>query len=1067
MNYIYALEIKLNRVVTERPELGLYTVSGGSFFRWCEFPLAGVADTWLPGVISEIGNITKRGSFNTGGGMVSAEGFNVRIFNNNQFSLKLEELDISLSGLTCKVIEFVGNDEDSDSVEIYNQYDGCIEDVTAWNELELVFNVKTARGKRRNNISTVLSENKIEPITFGIFNPTFGEDAELLTGSLAKMVRSQGGERILYNYEIEQVAESGLTHVASVFPITAHTAGTLIYRCRLDKIGGNFTPMADLTDVYVKVIDGTGSNQIRKVNSWIPVLPGAFYELEFTLLDYLKTDLSFVESGDGISWVQFVVVDRKYIAESSNKVKGFINSERERLSNNPELFAYSEGAFYELPGLSYNKIVNNNSSHIDPKLSSVSDIDNVISFITKKPLISLYDGVSLSNFMQPFFGSAISTTKIEDGVFLADYQAWVWSDPPYTNPQINSVAGAFASLSDRSVDSSVVVNFSEGNATKNTIFLAFKIQKPEFPKAAISKIYIAMNASRLGSVVTQFRSHLYVMVRRFLGNPDESLKLGYEGDFNSNWNDHSLLWKYESFPDSYYFPFASTASKHFYVNNNGTFENHDCIFTGIDTFESQLYGTDKQNYGSIDEMVLLYRPSYVNSGGQSDNHSMVITLREIAFLFAVDTSIKDSIYSRFAGRSFVGCGTGPVTSGTISGVFAENDHMLDVSSINTVPLAHGSSVFLKYNIANAVLNFGVYETYNGTIIDVNAPVFINPSSLGHAQLFTLAQPTANGFCILCRHSSSSQYDIQYFIQQGRNVTSEAMEDPITVLEHVVRLQNFGYDDSLYTYKPRAKDDYSDSAKIKLSGEGSFDSTLLNGIKNLKIARQFFNYDNCWTDSLIRSLCETFFLVSYQDNDGNECLKGLLIKENPSTAITFGDIVGDVGDMIEPEAAHTYCNPIINYAWDSASETFKKQIRIESVNESGFSPEFVTGISNSTTAANLWNSCKALFDRTQQIEPIPGNLRDQYWIADDETTAIWYLQSLINLMSLKRCSFNLSYSAGRKFDVGMHFMLQLPHETNNNQIECVIEQVVKKKNENRVWLQVILLDEIQSSFFFDE
>jgi hypothetical protein len=96
MNYIYGLQIKLDKTVTERPELGLYTDTTGSYFRWSELPFSGVANTWLPGVIREIGPIAKKGNFRTGGGMVSAEGFSVTIFNNNQFSLKIEELEISL-----------------------------------------------------------------------------------------------------------------------------------------------------------------------------------------------------------------------------------------------------------------------------------------------------------------------------------------------------------------------------------------------------------------------------------------------------------------------------------------------------------------------------------------------------------------------------------------------------------------------------------------------------------------------------------------------------------------------------------------------------------------------------------------------------------------------------------------------------------------------------------------------------------------------------------------------------------------------------------------------------------
>ena len=92
MNSVFAIRVKCDKTIAAKADLGLYAVAGGSEFRWSECKLTNTVDTWKDGFISVISEISKKGNFQTGGGMVSAEGFSVTAYNNSQLIIKLEEL---------------------------------------------------------------------------------------------------------------------------------------------------------------------------------------------------------------------------------------------------------------------------------------------------------------------------------------------------------------------------------------------------------------------------------------------------------------------------------------------------------------------------------------------------------------------------------------------------------------------------------------------------------------------------------------------------------------------------------------------------------------------------------------------------------------------------------------------------------------------------------------------------------------------------------------------------------------------------------------------------------------
>lgn len=257
-----------------------------------------------------------------------------------------------------------------------------------------------------------------------------------------------------------------------------------------------------------------------------------------------------------------------------------------------------------------------------------------------------------------------------------------------------------------------------------------------------------------------------------------------------------------------------------------------------------------------------------------------------------------------------------------------------------------------------------------------------------------------------------------------------------------------------------------AALIKRDGaDSSFNHDSLSEVMAQTACRQILDYDQAWTDSIIQSIAEEYFLVFFQNEKGEECVKDVLHKENPADTITFAHIKGNVGKMVEPKISDIFCQPVIKYAYDHATEEYTKEIRIDGVDNEVYSSNYTSGL-NEGDSVNLWTKCRSLWRAVKSVEPMPASMSEKKWIVTYDT-AVWALNRHIQLMSIKRCSFDVFYTTGRKWHVGKHIKLQLPHQTNNTEVEFVIEEITKSKEKNTVSVKIMLLDEIETSFFFGE
>jgi len=303
---------------------------------------------------------------------------------------------------------------------------------------------------------------------------------------------------------------------------------------------------------------------------------------------------------------------------------------------------------------------------------------------------------------------------------------------------------------------------------------------------------------------------------------------------------------------------------------------------------------------------------------------------------------------------------------------------------------------------------------------------------------------------------------------SRKTSAALIDDPIDILEHVKRLGNWTEHDG--TESPGQT--YSAAAKINTASTfGGFDWSGLSDYAARRPAFQILDESKARVSAITKDICETYFLTSYIDEDGQECVAPLTDKTSPATTITLAQIVGKIGKTSDVDHSNIFVQPIVRYNYNYGTEKFDGILQIKNVESNTYSANYALGL-NSTDGSPCWNLCKALYEEFKVINEPPSNLTDKYMIRTYDD-AVWYLKKWLSWMgrsvdgsavSKKRNSFSVPYTLGRLWHIGTHFKLQLPHITNNIAVECVIEKITKSKQMNLVTVNVILLDAIPTSFY---
>lgn len=311
---------------------------------------------------------------------------------------------------------------------------------------------------------------------------------------------------------------------------------------------------------------------------------------------------------------------------------------------------------------------------------------------------------------------------------------------------------------------------------------------------------------------------------------------------------------------------------------------------------------------------------------------------------------------------------------------------------------------------------------------------------------------------------------------GRKTSTDLIESPPDILEHFNRLQC--WED---TSPPPTNGwglDYADGARIKTgsTADGSFDDTTDSSytiLSTFKTAGQIPQYEKSYTDKLKKQLCRDFFIASYTDKDGFECVKRIVKSEtSPFDTVTLSDIVDRTKIRIkEPSPSDIFPEPFVNYRLNFASGKYESVIKVTNVDATTFNSNYVEGISAADEAEELWDKCAILFQKCKHLEKPPKDMTDKIWFNGPNADLIArdYIFNWVDWMFNPVVRFTVHYNKSGSWSEAHKFTLQLPHQTNNVAFECITTRVSVNPNPPyNVDIEAIMLrEDIPEEFFIKD
>lgn len=449
--------------------------------------------------------------------------------------------------------------------------------------------------------------------------------------------------------------------------------------------------------------------------------------------------------------------------------------------------------------------------------------------------------------------------------------------------------------------------------------------------------------------------------------------------------------------------------------------------------------SNKDLYNSIHQLAIILSGDFPSYGG-----SLQLDIYELAIIFEKEISLKNKIYLPFKGRIYNDTWGNQTTFGDSTSRFdiahydydgGVNNYIYDGVGTSMDFAAEGLEVGDRITIDSDNFlenNNGVFEVI--TVTDVN---------------FIVKNPDGENQTDVTLENNDALIGDKFL---------QLLENPIEIIEHILRLQNWSETGDNVNWGK----EYSDNALINTgsASEGQFSYPELDIIKEYDCSHQITNYGHSWTDSLMKSLCAQYFLCNYQDENGKENITFIgKSKIEPTVSIGLDDIIEDsIGQVTEMEQADIFVEPFIRYDKNYATGEYNKVIRITNSNADTFNSSYVSGYTGDE-AERLWDLCHTLWNYYKVIEEPPSQLTDCEWIRTDEDAERYLFQWIrwmgafkpegedIIVSPLKWISFSVPYNIATDINgthkawyVSMHFNLTLPHQTKNEELQCIIESI---------------------------
>lgn len=1028
---IWALKIDSGTAITDAT-IGLYS----GIFQWLENPLSGIAGNWKTDIIVEngISSIREGANLKIGGNISFLRGIEVEIDNTIQLFAALDTHGINFNGLKAELWEYTKRTAD---IVSKRKFWGICK-IMVWNAIKTSIAIEPPQDSRKANISTIIglgnrpnSSNEDRDI---IIPGTFGEIDK------AKFVRTAKAITIFETAAAVDLNDN-IQFQPDIYPLlilpvvgTDGDTPPISYKIKLANSVSWFQSGSPLTtgkhsltyfvNQYIKGSVGDGSGKRRAIES-------ARVNLNSSAITGLGgSGQKLINVVDG---TKFAIDDIVLIQDSSNSETNAIDS----ISVNQLTMKANLANSYAAGGT-----VGGDSSTIDVTMADYF----------KDSLLGNVDATLADN----------SWIQIED--IERDYEADVWKCKDYIDSEGNILTQG---LELYAYDSEKTVTVS---GAAETVPLQEKpVEFKRLPEYAYddagtgNKNKITIDVKLFDDDIDQMNAFLILPVRNLQFLSDSTLTNWSLGQFYVKIQDGIFKQALDTSPSTIVKPAnlnslidkdKTTSGNFQYVHSTILKSTFRRIVTAI-LFNLPEYPV---NF-SFDSVYLLIfgKFDYTSGGLNHGNFENILNLEWRRFIGS-HTSIISHSYQL----------SSIVTDEDIADCTADFYYLSDPNSKNK---------FFYYSVLNAALATGfanfeitgintkeLYESLTDIVLLVNQYFLaLQATSLTtNVKIYELACAFRKSVSIKEAIFSPLRGRIFDDTWNSRKTAANMMESAIDQFEHICRLQNWSETgDSVEFGK-----EYSPSALIKIgTAAGGFDSLELAPVRSRKPAFQITEYDKAQTNLIKKAFCRAFFMVNWIDENGREAIQYIAPDPGsitPTDAITLLDIPVDqeIGEVDEPKPEDIYAEPLVRYNFNYGSQKFDNVLEILNTNKGtgNWQASYTPGIVGSGIAEALWEKSVELWNMSKQINNPPSEMTDQYLIRTYED-ALFFLENWIRWQKLNRIWVPVYYDKGKNYHVGQFVSLNLPHQTNGQTINCLIEEYDKNKNANIVKVKLIMLTEL--------
>lgn len=311
-------------------------------------------------------------------------------------------------------------------------------------------------------------------------------------------------------------------------------------------------------------------------------------------------------------------------------------------------------------------------------------------------------------------------------------------------------------------------------------------------------------------------------------------------------------------------------------------------------------------------------------------------------------------------------------------------------------------------------------------------------------------------------------------------TNAPVEDPIGMLGHVKLLQDYsneGESSPTGGWGKAYLPSYIQYLNVDGDTVGSFAHQDLQTYRNRNVGHQTLKESESDSKSMARKLCQQFFLISWTNAEGKECVAQTASKSEitPSVTLTQAEMIS-VSKRVEMDSRDIFTEPFINYQKNFANDKYSQSAKITRTSENLTLEEdkasAVLGLDSlsNQVRAELWDKARALYLYYGVINEAPKVLTNNDYIAN-QYDAYWYLDEWLTFMGSNTVggvgvvtprnffNFVVPYEVGRTLDIGQRIFVNVPNITDGQNYEALIYAISKdiSKDMPTVSLSVVLYD----------